>query len=406
MKKESYLAKAVSLVVIGTMLMTGCGTIEGEETESTAKATVAESEETDDTFPCGEYEQIDDHTFLVTDKQENTETKEIYYLDSENGQPVELRNWTLTWTGEEDGMVQLYIWDCIEKAEIYDGEPYDGEVEWKALAKLADDEYFQDLFWKDLHRPGNPSADVTIPTAKYTLGSEDAWDFGLENIDYESRDALLVDCGFQDAEPFYQYYDRFGNLELELYFDESTGKGCGFQYSHAFNRVLEKIVWCNGFIFEGTSSEEWEDDTYSLLTWENADAREQENVTQVTYEYTYDGKLSCYEVRGITDLAEVQWYEGLEITDVFFLSIDWVYRSDGTLYRKYYNHNSMVFSTTGQSQWVYYDEQGRPIYRHEYITHGSYDYYYIYSGENERPSYCLTLDQNGGYSIPILIIYR
>lgn len=353
------------------------------------------------------YEEVNnDYTFLVTDRQEKAETKAIYRIDSEIRQAVELRNWTLTWTGEEDGQAELYIWDCIEEAVLYDGVIYDGESEWKALGKLSDDEYFQDLFRKDLHAPRSISADETIRTAKYILDSESSWGYDLENIDYESRETLLADCGFQDAEPFYQYYDRFGNLELELYFDESTGRGCGFRCSHAFNHESQKIGWCNGFVFEGISTEEWEDDTYSLLTWEGVDAREHKDVTQVNYEYTDDGRLSYYEVRGIADLAEVQWYEGMEITDEFFISIDWVYRSDGTLYRKYYNHNSMVFATTGQSQWVYYDEQGRPVYRHEYITHGSYDYYYIYVGENKKPSYCLSLDQNGGYSIPVMSVCK
>lgn len=353
------------------------------------------------------YEEVNsDYTFLVMDRQENVETKAIMCIDSEIGQAVELRRWTLTWTGEDDGQAELYIWDCMEETVIYDGVLYDGEPEWKALGKLSGDEYFQDLFRKDLHAPRSISVDETIRTAKYILDSENSWGYDLENIDYESRETLLADCGFQCAEPFYQYYDRFGNLELELYFDESAGRGCGFQYSHAFNHESQKIVWCNGFIFEGISTEEWEDDTYSLLTCEGRDAREEEDATQVNYEYTGDGKLSYYEVRGITYLAEAQWGEGMKVTDEFLLSIDWVYRSDGTLYRKYYNHNSMMFATTGQYQWVYYDEQGRPVYRHEYITHGSYDYYYIYVGENEKPSYCLSLDQNGGDSIPVMAVCK
>lgn len=351
------------------------------------------------------YDEVNDNrTFLVTDRQEKSETKAIYRIDSEIGQAVELRNWTLTWTGEEDGQAKLYIRDCIEEAVLYDGVIYDGEPEWKALGKLSDDEYFQDLFREDLHYPVNRPVDTEIPTVSRITVGEGGWDF--EYLTYESREALLEDCGFQDAEPFYQYYDRFGNIELELYFDESTGRGCGFHYSHVVNYELEKNVWCDGgFIFEGTSAGEWEDDTYSLLTWEGVDAREHEDVTQVNYEYTDDGKLSYYEVRGIADLAEVQWYEGMEVTDEFFISIDWVYRSDGTLYRKDYAHNSMVFVTTGQSQHVYYDEQGRPIYRYEYITHGSFQDYYIYDDEATLPKYCISLDHSNQYLIPLMIVY-
>lgn len=352
------------------------------------------------------YDQVYDNsnTFIVTetDEQNNIEMKTIYCFNSRTRQPVELRRWTVSWNGEqsEGATGELYILDCLEEAELYNGV-----IEWKAPGQLVNDEYYQSLFKEDLHYPWGLTVDETISTAKYILGGKNDWD--LENIDYESRDALLVDNGFQDTEAFYRYYDDYGNLELELYLDESSGKGCGFHYSHGFNYDLEKVIWSiNGFIFEGIGTIEWEDDTFSLLTWEGMDAREHEDVTQVIYGYADNGELSSYEVRGITEYVRFQWEEGVESLDDTLLSIDWVYRSDGTLYRKYYHHDSMSFATTGQSQWVYYDELGRPVYRHEYITHGSYDYYYIYDRENTIPKYCLSLDQNGGYSIPLMYVYR
>lgn len=352
------------------------------------------------------YDQAyDNHnTFIVAEKDEqhNTETKTIYCFNSKTRQPVELRKWNVSWNEQQrEGMVgELRIWDCLEEAELYNGE-----IEWKAPGQLVNDEYYQALFQEELQYPWNLSADETIPTAKYILGSEDDWD--LENIDYESRDTLLADCGFQDTEPSYQYYDDYGNLELELYLDESSGKGCGLYYSHGFNYDLEKVVWSiNGFIFEGIGTTEWEDDTYSLLTWEGTDAREHGDVTQVIYGYADNGELSSYEVRGITEYVRFRWEEGIESSDDTLLLIDWVYRSDGTLYRKYYHHDSMTYGTAGQTQRVYYDEQGRPVYRYEYATHGSYDYYYIYEGEKTIPKYCLLLDQNGGYSVPSMYVYR
>ena len=349
-------------------------------------------------------EVISSHTILVTDRQENAETKTIFTIDKDLRELIELRIWILSWNRDDGGTAELYIWDCIEQAEIYNGVLYDGEVQWKALGKLADDEYFQDLFFKDLKYPWTPLSDGTIPTVKYTVNSEKDWH--IENMGYESKEDLLKDCGFQDAEPFYQYYDRYGNIEMELYFDERAGKGCGFQYVHGFNDELEKVFCCNGFIFEGTGEDEWEDDAFSLLAWGgDRDAEAYEDVTQVNYRYTDDGKISSYEVRGLTENTEAQWWEGMEVKDDFFISIDWVYRSDGTLCRKYYYHNSRVFGTAGQSQWTYYDELGRPIYRDEYITHGSHVYYYIYDGDGMKPKYCLLLDEDGGYSIPSMIVY-
>ena len=352
------------------------------------------------------YDQVNssDYTFTVTetDEQGNTETRSIYCLDREIRQPVELRIWTLSWEEEQSKGAAgvLCIRDCVEQAELFNGK-----VEWKSPGRLVNEEYYQDLFLKDLHRPGNPIAYAIIPTAKYVTGGED--DRHLENIDYESREELLADCGFQDAEPFYQYYDNFGNTEMELYLDESAGKGCGFIYSHGFDYDLNKVIWdCSGFIFEGIGVTEWEDDTFSLLTWEGTDARECEDVTQVIYDYTDNGELSFYEVRGITEYTRMCWEEGIEREDDPFISIDWVYRGDGTLYRKYYSHDSLSFSTTGQTQWVYYDESGRPSYGHEYITHGSFNYYYIYEGDNTIPKYCLSLDLDGGYFIPMMYVYR
>lgn len=349
-------------------------------------------------------EVIGYHAFLVTDRQENVETKTIYSLDKQIRQVIKLRTWTLSWDEEESGTAKLYIYDYIEEAVLYDGILYDGEEGWKALGKLADDAYFQDLFFQDLQYPWIPSIDDKIATAKYVIDEDGGWD--LENLEYESKEALLADCGFQDAEPFYQYYDGFGNIVLELYYDESVGKGCGFRNSHAINYESEKVFWCDGFIFEGTSTYKWEDDTYSLLVWGEQDAREEEDVTQVLYKYTDDGNIGSYEVRGLTEDTELRFDEGMEVTDDFLVSIDWIYRSDGTLYRKYYYHNPRIYGTSGQSQETRYDELGRPIYSYEYITHGFIEYYYIYDGDNMQPKCCLSLDQNMGYSVPDMIIYK
>lgn len=348
------------------------------------------------------YERVNgDYTFLVTetDEQENIEASTIYCFNSNTRQPVELRRWTLVWDEDDGAKGELYIWDCLEKAEIYNGE-----VKLEFPGEPVNDEYYQDLFWKDLQRPWDWVTAADIPTAKITLGSEDDWD--LENLEYESEEELLADCGFRDAEPFCQYYDRFGNLEMELYLDEGAGRGCGFYYSHGFNYQLDKIVWCKGFIFDGIRTGEWEDDTYSTLTWEGADVQNYADNPYIINEYTNEGELSYYEVRGVTELTRMKREAGIDSVNDSLLSIDWVYRDDGTLYRRYYSHDSMTFATTGMSQDTYYDELGRPVYHYEYITHGNLDEYYIYEGENITPKYSLSLDQDGGYSNPVMRVYK
>lgn len=340
-----------------------------------------------------------DGTFLVTDQQENTEERTLCCINQGAGQTVELRKWTLTKAGEPETKGKLLIWDCLEKMTLYNGD-----VEWDENGELTNKEYYEDLFSKRLHCPWDVSAYEGIPTAIVRSDGEDDWN--LDTKTYESREALLTDCGFQDAEPYYQYYDRLQNLELELYLDEKAGRGCGFCYSYEYNNDLEKIAQCNGFIFEGIHSAVWEDDTYSVLAGEGEDAGELEGVTQVNYGYTDDGKLSSYEVKGITELVEAAREEGIESPEAALVSMTWVYRGDGTLYCKYYSHDPMTFSTWGQNRYIYYNEMGRPVYRYEYITHGSYESYYIYNGKAKRPKYGLRLDQNGGYLIPEMVVYR
>ena len=333
--------------------------------------------------------------FLAIEENDNSVTKTIYYVNDKTRKPIKMRTWTLSGDGSEDEIGKLYIWDCLYKTVLYDGE-----VQWADAGKLVNDKYYQEVFWKDLPNLWNYTADTSIYTTKYIIG-KDNWE--LEDLEYESREALLADCGFLDAEPFYQYYDRFGNLEMELYFNEETGKGCGFCYWYRFNYELEEIAHCSGFIFGGLYEQEWEDDTYSLLTFSGEDAEEYADIPDTLYDYNADDKLTTFEVSGY---MEIEQNGELVYRDQPILSMEWIYRDDGTLYRKYYHHEQRCFGTTDQSQYIYYDELGRQVYRYAYITHGSCDYYYIYDGEKTVPKYCLFIDWNGASPVTEMIRYR
>lgn len=78
--------------------------------------------------------------------------------------------------------------------------------------------------------------------------------------------------------------------------------------------------------------------------------------------------------------------------EVSLLSLDYIYRDDGTLYHREYHHYQKFFSSTGQSEDGDYDKQGRLVYRYSYITHGAMDEYYIYNGNHKEPKYRLFLD--------------
>lgn len=339
------------------------------------------------------------NAFLVMDKQDSIEFGTIYCINRETRQLIELRTRTLISDENDDKKGDLYIWDCLEEAVIYDGE-----VQRNSTGELINDEYYQDMFWADLHHPWDYSSDTEIYAAKETYDEDGIRDF--EPMVYESREEFLDDFGFLNAEPFYRYYDRFGNLEMELYLDEDASMGCGFHYTYEFSYELQKTVRCSAFVFDRISEKEWEDDTFSTLTWYEQDAQLYTDNPRLISQYTDDGKLSFYEVRGITEATEQKWSAGIESTDDPLLTIDWIYRNDGTLYHKYYCHDSTMFAATGCSQDIYYDELGREIYRDEYIVHGAVDWYYIYNDENRKPGYCLILDQNGGYSISMMFVYQ
>lgn len=51
------------------------------------------------------------------------------------------------------------------------------------------------------------------------------------------------------------------------------------------------------------------------------------------------------------------------------------------------------------------DESERLLYEDCYITHGSYEFYYIYLDESEKPAYCLELDNNLNAYFPTMIMY-
>lgn len=330
---------------------------------------------------------VKNQTFMTVKTEENVEIKVICRINAGSGKVVELRKWTLH-RNEETGEEILHICDCLEQYDLYYGK-----VERNELGNLANDEYYQYLFGGDLEHFWSWENDHEIETEKYLHGD-------LERVVYADKEALLADCGFLQEKPFYEDYDRFHNLILELYFDPQTGQGCGIRYMYNYNYDLEKVVRYEGFVFDETERRKWEpEDAYSTLSIEGTDARK-DNVSgySESYVYTDEGRLSHFEARGTV----VDYGEDGPMEDTL-LSMDFYYRDDGTLYYKEYGHHHILFSTTRQWQCSLYDEQERLVYRSAYITHGSLEYYYIYNGNHREPAYCLEFDHGGGP--PVLVVY-
>lgn len=308
----------------------------------------------------------------------------IYKINRERCEIVKLRTWIL----DKDAK-SLEIRDCLKDKIIFLTQ-----VEFDEEGKLKGEEYYQILFWHDLPSIRSYVPESLIKTVFWGMSSS-------EQMEFENREALLDAYGFENAEPFYQYYDISGNIDLELYLDENTGAGCGIRYFHWYTEALEEVVEMQGFAFDNCQEVEWiPKDPYTLVSVDGTDGADAVADYEEIFEYTDEGEIDYYKSLGYID-----WLvEGEESS--FILEFNYAYRDDGTLaYRNYY-HNSYIFSTTSSGISSFYDEEERLIYEDSYITHGWLDHYYIYKDDGNKPMYYLELDNNLGTVWPQMIKYK
>ena len=194
--------------------------------------------------------------------------------------------------------------------------------------------------------------------------------------EYADREAFLQEYGFDGQVPFFEYFLEDGALQMELFYEESSGTGCGVRYYPGGDREPE------GFLFNGSgnlryyknflANGEAESDPYSILAYDGSDGKDEAEDYEEYSLYREDGRPVHFDSRGwITYLTENREIQKL-------LEIDWSYREDGTLQEKDYRHNSMVFGTWYCSRQSYYDAGERLVHEHCSVTHGSVDFYYIY----------------------------
>ena len=225
-----------------------------------------------------------------------------------------------------------------------------------------------------------------------------------EKTEYLSMEPFLREQGFDGAAPFYDYQDQEGNLQLVLYYDESTGAGCGIRYipSDYGDERLE------GFTFDATiPAADSEDSVYSASHWDRWK-------TGYTALPVWEGgavedyQEACVEDESgrVTSFESSGMFEGYGTEGrLWVYSAQFTYDDNGTLRQRHLGQNPQLFGTHDSSWDSYFDTQGRVCYERGYLTHGSQEYYYIYTDDGMSPAYCLYLDENCGVWWPEFAAY-
>lgn len=319
---------------------------------------------------------IDDNDTVI----ENT----LYEVSDDIGCAPEIRKWIF----EKDTKL-LKIYDCLEDKIIFEEK-----VTLDKDNNIVDEEYYQCLFLYEI-----PAIRDFESNEKINVTDDEI---------YPNKQEFLSHYGFdKEEEPFYQCYDVLGNLMIELYFDEKTGTGCGIRYDSFYNSNLEKKATMSGFSLSSVESGKWTTpETYALKPYGEGKTDNVKDIDGIenyeeTVEYLKDGRPDYFQSQGI-----ISWLGDSSNEISTILTIDFIYRNDGTLFYKDYGHNPFVFSSTNCSMNIYYDELERIKYESNYITHGHLEYYYIYKNNSNKPSYCLAFDFYPDSCVPFFMKYE
>lgn len=351
------------------------------------------------------YEEIHNRAMLTVTESGEIQEKRIYQLNEFRERAEEVRSWSLN---RDSGM--LRIWDSLRQQSLFEGEVVLDE-EGQPLNR----EYYEYLFWEDLNLLWNYSADPVIRVWRNEKREEGNDAQGLESFEtvqnkvfgnlghtaeYESRQAFLESCGYAGEAPIYQYYDRFQNLQLELYLDEENQKYYGVSYLNRINCDGKNVADLFGFTVSDIGEGQWEEgQAFSLLSVNGTSGKSTEEGYREYLEYTKSGKPDYFLSQDLMEYCGVETLGNL-------VEINFIYRENGTLFCRDYHHDALTFGSTLCGMDSFFDEKERPVYETGYITHGFCEYYYIYEDEGEKPAYRLFLDYNGGYAIPSMVRFR
>lgn len=353
------------------------------------------------------YEDVDGPNIMVREEDEDYVDKTMYQLNMEQKRMEEIGRWHLE---KDTGMLE--IWNSIEQRTVFEGQT-ELDENWEPVNM----KYYGYLFWNARYLLGSFSEQDMIPVwisePREEMGEREesgfeyvqyaVWGNSGYTAEYVDRRSLLEEYGFSGKEPDYESFDERGDLRLELYVDELSGTACGFAHDYCYTYDLEKREYIYGFTIDSILERDWEEpDPFNMKSVDGTDGANQVEAYEERLDYREDGQPDYFESQGY-----IEWLRDKdeEYKDTL-LQISYIYRDDGTLYYRGYRHNSYVFSTTFCNLNSYYDERGRVSCEDGYITHGAYYYYYFYEDDGKKPKYCLALDDNLEYHIPVMIRFR
>lgn len=335
------------------------------------------------------YTEIRMGAMLTVSEDGQTQEKRIYQLNEFRKQAEVVRSWSL----DRDSSM-LWIEDSLRRQNLFEGK-----ISFNENGELLNQEYYEYLFWRNRSLRWNFSDDPIVYAwldEERTEG-DDACSWRTE--EFESRQAFLESCGYTGQAPAYQYCDSFQKQQLELYLDEETQKCFGIVSWSQINCDGENVTTRYGFTVCNIGERPWEEDRAFSLSSVESRGENLEQGYQERVEYTDSGKPDYYLLQGLMEDC------GVEVLGKL-VEINFIYRDDGTLFTRDYQHDARTYGSTFCGMDSFFDENERVVYETGYITHGSMDFYYFYDDEGETPAYGLSLDYNGGFAMAEMVRFR
>ena len=224
----------------------------------------------------------------------------------------------------------------------------------------------------------------TLNEAFYGKGDSDEW---LETSTYctllhwddlEKQGTLVYDCDAEQRTLWERYYDL--DEEQKQYIAYEYAEGLPISLITQYEGPKPQTPSCDESNVLNQPQRFW---LYQNLTEYDAAGRLQKYKgtlhagDRAVFQYDDAGRLQT--VRKETDHP----IKGQE--DNFSGEVTFTYRDDGSLDTMQYGFSHMLGPTTDSGGAAAYDEQGRLVYRHYYITHGHHYRVYLYNGEEARP---------------------